>query len=290
MLISTKTHSALESAKDLQRQLIDVASKFIPRIRDPLRDFQKRKYKFTCLDHKNEHADRINNLISLVIVETRQSQTQALKIAVEGILKKIDAPLVLICGPDNAKEICQIMQSLKCRTYKILLLEESIRSATDYNEFLMSHDFWENVYKTVKILVFQSDSSICTKSKYEISDFMNFDYIGGQWKIRRPCGLEIYGGSGGFSLRDRKLSIQSLQLFGNVPWQFGEDGFYGFFIDVLGGVVALEEEIDQFCSEKQWKEGCFAIHKLKVNINDQALIQSLADHCPDWLKIKQINY
>ena len=290
MLKSTKAHAVLESAKDLQDQLIDVASSFIPNIQAPLRNIQKRKYKFTCLEQKNNSADGNNSSISLVIVETRQSQSQALQIAVESVLRNIDAPVVLICGPENAEDICQIMQSIKCNAYRILLLKESINSATDYNEFLMSFDFWKNIYKTAKILVFQSDSSICIKSNFKIDDFMNFDYIGGQWKIKRPCGLKIYGGSGGFSLRDRRLSIQSLQLFGNVPWQFGEDGFYGFFIDVLGGVVAIEEEIDQFCSEKQWREGCFAIHKLKVDANDKDLIKSLADHCPDWLKIKKINF
>lgn len=241
------------------------------------------------MDQRGETTEEKIHPISLVLVETRKSQSQELQIALESILGKINAPLTLICGNQNASDTCKIMQSLKCGTYKILQVETNIKCANDYNELLMSLDFWDNIYQSQKILVFQADSVICKKSNFQINDFMHFDYIGGQWKIHRPCGLNIYGGSGGFSLRDRKILMQALKLFGNAPWQFGEDGFYGFFIDVLGGVVAREEEIDQFCSEKNWNEGCFAIHKLRVNANDKEMIQSLVEHCPEWLKIKKID-
>lgn len=276
----------MDSAKKLREQLNEVASNFIPDIQAPLRAAQDRNYQFAVVDCKGD--TRQESLISLVVVETRKSQSRALRITIKSILEKINAPLTLICGDQNVIDTCDIMQSLKCETYKILRLKENIKCAKDYNELLMSFDFWNNICKSQKILVFQADSAICKRSDFKINDFQHFDYIGGQWKINRPCGLNIYGGSGGFSLRDRKLSLQALKLYGNVPWQFGEDGFYGFFIDVLGGVVAREAEIDRFCSEKQWKEGCFAVHKLRVNPNDQVLIHSLSVHCPDWLKIKQI--
>ena len=291
MLISINSMcSILENAKSLQEQITNVASNFIPKIQQPLRSIKKRKYNLTCLAKKDSNTEAGQAPLSLVLIETRKSHSRAVQISVEALLRKIDAPLALICGHDNVKDICEIMQSTNCKEYKILLVDEGIKSAIDYNEFLMSFDFWKSIYETGKILVFQSDSSICQKSNYRINDFMDFDYIGGQWKVKRPCGLEVYGGSGGFSLRDRKLSIQALQLFGDVPWQFGEDGFYGFFIDTLGGVVAREEEIDRFCSEKHWKEGCFAIHKLRIKPDDIDLIKSLTIHCPDWLRIQQINH
>lgn len=281
----------MESAKILQEQLKEVASNFIPKIQDPLRALQNRNYQFAVLDHqgKTDTEEEKKLPISLVLVETRQSQCRELEIALESVLGKINAPLTLICGDQNASDTLKIMKSLKLKNYKILQVKTNIQCANDYNELLMSFDFWDKIHHSQKILVFQADSVICQKSNFKINDFEHFDYIGGQWKINRPCGLNIYGGSGGFSLRDRNLSMQALKLFGDVPWQFGEDGFYGFFIDVLGGVVAREAEIDQFCSEKQWNEGCFAIHKLRVNPNDQKLIQSLSLHCPEWLKIKQIN-
>ncbi|MCB4376686.1 DUF5672 family protein [Synechococcus sp. MU1648] len=280
----------MDSVKELQEQLRKVAYDFIPKIKEPLRHIHTRKYKFSCIDKKGDDKQENSSLFSLVLVETRKSQSRALKIAVKALLRKVNAPLTLICGSKNAVDVYNIMQSLECGTYKILLIEEIIQCANDYNELLMSIDFWNNIYRTEKVIVFQADSAVCEKSDFIINDFQNFDYIGGQWKICRPCGLDIYGGSGGFSLRDRKFSMQALQLFGDVPWQFGEDGFYGFFIDVLGGNVAREEEINQFCSEKQWKEGCFAVHKLRVDLDDQELIQSLAIHCPQWLKIKNIDH
>ena len=117
----------MESAKALQKQLKEVASNFIPKIQEPLRTLENRRYQFTILDQRGETTEEKIHPISLVLVETRKSQSQELQIALESVLGKINAPLTLICGNQNASDTCKIMQSLKCGTYKILQVETNIK-------------------------------------------------------------------------------------------------------------------------------------------------------------------
>lgn len=278
----------MPNAADFKKIIEEKTSKFLPNIKAPYAPTSTRHFTFNTLANKNTLGTQDNNLVSLVIVETRASETNALRLTITSMRKKINAPITLICGIKNANEACLAMQKSGFVNYKVLRLEQQLDCADDYNRLLMSFNFWNQMYETEKLLVFQTDSVICEKSNFSLEDFKNFDYIGGQWMIERPCGLSIYGGSGGFSLRDRKLSIQALKLFGNSSWQFGEDGFYGFFIDVLGGKVGTQQDMDNFCSEKQWKEGCFAIHKLKIIPNDREQVASIAEHCPTWLRMKGV--
>jgi hypothetical protein len=50
------------------------------------------------------------------------------------------------------------------------------------------------------VLVFQTDSAICTNSKRRIADFFKFSYLGAPWYHLRP---ELTAGNGGFSLRNQ---------------------------------------------------------------------------------------
>ena len=69
----------------------------------------------------------------------------------------------------------------------------------------------------------QTDSLICKNSNYTINNFMHFDYIGPAWNRKRPIGLIIDGGSGGFTLRNTKLSIDVLCNYPTDNWPGGED-------------------------------------------------------------------
>ena len=79
------------------------------------------------------------------------------------------------------------------------------------------------------------DCTQCVNSR--INDYLKYDYIGSPWRANRNIGLWINGGNGGFSLRSLKY-CRAVSRFYDVSWPGGEDGYYAFFIEFLGGLVA----------------------------------------------------
>ena len=108
---------------------------------------------------------------------------------------------------------------------KIIFINATSITASDYNKILLSKPLWMGI-PFEKLLIFQTDSLICSNSDYSIDEFMSFDYIGSAWERERPIGLTIDGGSGGFSLRDTKLSLEAISKFSSDIWPGGEDGFF----------------------------------------------------------------
>ncbi|WP_115126987.1 DUF5672 family protein [Synechococcus sp. GEYO] len=223
------------------------------------------------------------------IVETRPQETHKLKLTISSLSKKLKVPIHIFCGTENINDVLKIAASTRESPCKLFQIESGIKSTKEYNQLLMSYEYWENIQKCEKILIFQTDSSVCNKSAHKLEDFSVFDYIGGQWGNKRPSGFLTYGGCGGFSLRDYRMSILALKMFGNSGWQFGEDGFFAFFIEVLHGRVANQQEMDKFCSQLWWKEGCFGIHKLDLAKLSNTELKSVKIHCPNWISMTDLD-
>jgi hypothetical protein len=86
------------------------------------------------------------------------------------------------------------------------LLPIKITSTRDYNTFLKSYDFWNQIHSE-KVLIFQSDSIMLHSG---IDAYLQYDYIGAPWNYKnnklaeelRSQGIIKKGvGNGGFSLR-----------------------------------------------------------------------------------------
>ena len=215
------------------------------------------------------------------IVETR-SNVSRLRLSILETAHILRLPIVIFCAAKNLQEILEICSELKSISYKVVVICEDILCNAEYNQLLMSLSFWNQLPSAEKLLVFQADSLPCENSNYEINDFMLFDYIGGEWNNQRPCGIVIEGGIGGFSLRDISLSKYIIILSEGFYWPFGEDGFFAFFTDLLGGKVANTFDQRRFCSQHIFHSGCFAIHKLPKK-KEHLFADSLKVHCPKWL-------
>ena len=71
-------------------------------------------------------------------------------------------------------------------------------------ELMQSKWLWNNMVAD-KVFIFSGNAVICTNSKYTLSDFASFDYIGSPWDA-----FKGEGGDGGVSIRSRKLMLRVL--------------------------------------------------------------------------------
>lgn len=134
----------------------------------------------------------------------------------------------------------------------------------DYNGLLMSRVFWDALYGRGKILVFQTDAILCPQSAYDLRDFLEFDYIGSAWGRARNRGIVVDGGNGGLSLRDWHRSVECLERFPpNIWWSGGEDSYFCFHIDLIGGRVAHPKDAARFGSQFWFRQNSFGAHKIE---------------------------
>jgi hypothetical protein len=109
---------------------------------------------------------------------------------------------------------------------------------------------------------------------------MHFDYIGAWWHDRLlPNGLVLDGGVGGFSLRDYKLSLEAAHRFSNINWQGGEDDFFAFHIDFLGGEVGRKSDCIRFCTQNEFLKKSYSAHQI-TNLNADELVK-FKKYCPE---------
>ena len=83
-------------------------------------------------------------------------------------------------------------------------IEIEPKNYCQYNEFILKH--LVNYIKTDYVLIVQSDGYVVNPYIWD-DNFLNFDYIGAPWPLRRQIidGEDIRVGNGGFSLRSKKL-------------------------------------------------------------------------------------
>ena len=85
----------------------------------------------------------------------------------------------------------------------------SSANSSSYSKLLASTRFW-SALRAQHVLIFQTDSVLCSMSPWTIDDFLRYDYIGAPW-IDRWYGMDI--GNGGLSLRKTKTMIRITKTF-----------------------------------------------------------------------------
>jgi len=219
-----------------------------------------------------------------VIVETRSHP--ALEFVVCDFIKQTGNKVQLFHGIENIDFILNsnIGKLVIENKVKLVMLEIEALNADYYNSLFLTEKFWELIVGRKKILVFQTDSVICHNSKYSLQEFLQFDYIGAWWHDRLlPNGLILDGGVGGFSIRDYDLSIESVRRFSSHNWQGGEDDFFAFHIEFLGGKVAKKADCIKFCTQNEFLTESYSAHQIQ-NLNSTDLEKFLI-YCPDGEKI-----
>jgi hypothetical protein len=214
-----------------------------------------------------------------VIVETREHA--ALENVVCQFSEKLNIGIQLFHGAANEKFIRASKISSLVDPGKVVLtsLQTEALPAAEYNALFLSTDFWNAQMGRKKILVFQTDAVLCTQSDYQLADFLDYDYIGSKWPRQRPVGMIIDGGSGGLSLRDWHRSVECLDRFSPDLWPGGEDGYFAFHIDLVGGKVGRADECARFSSQCEFLYKSFGAHK--ISEMDALSLERFTHYAPD---------
>lgn len=80
----------------------------------------------------------------------------------------------------------------------------SSANSSSYSKLISSTRFW-SALRARHVLIFQTDSVLCSMSPWSVEDFLRYDYIGAPW-IDQWYGMNI--GNGGLSLRKTKTMIR----------------------------------------------------------------------------------
>jgi len=128
----------------------------------------------------------------------------------------------------------------------------SIRNLNDYNRFLTSPGFWNQVIEYDRILIFQQDSMMLRPG---IEEFLEWDLVGAPWKFQDK------GGNGGVTIRNPK---KCLELIKQRPWNGNpyEDVFFSNHLHEVGGVVAPREVCSKFACETIFQLGAMGYHAI----------------------------
>ena len=224
-----------------------------------------------------------NNPILAVIIETRKHPL--LEFVVLQLIIKTNLPVQIFHGIENESFIrsSAINDYVKCNKVSLSKLNTESLNASDYNAILLSCKFWNLLNGRDKILIFQTDSILCNNSAYNLCTFLDFDYIGSMWPRIRPIGITIDGGNGGLSLRSWERSVECLERFPPSFWPGGEDGYYGFHLELIGAKVGKDVDCAKFSTQSYFHYKSFGAHKISslTKIDQDAFIQ----YCPEAKKL-----
>jgi hypothetical protein len=222
----------------------------------------------------------VSDAIFGVIVETRLHKDLAL--VVENFIENTGLKVQLFHGTDNLDFILssKIKKLIDNSMVELTLLPCSSLTENFYNSLFLNVDFWKKIKGRGKILIFQTDSLVCSDSDFNLSDFMCYDYIGPKWHDRlRPNGVVLDGGVGGFSLRDYDKSVDCLKRFPEDNWEGGEDNYFAFHVELIGGKVGNKENCSKFCTQNDFIHRSVGAHQL-TNLNELDK-KNFLQYCPE---------
>jgi hypothetical protein len=152
---------------------------------------------------------------------------------------------------------------------KIILnnLNKENLTINEYNILLTSEDFYKKI-PGENILIFQTDTGICSENKNNIYKFLNYDYVGAPWFHRNEKG-----GNGGLSFRKKSKMIKYCHKFKNFN-EKTED----IFFSNLNLNYPNKELAKQFSVENIYFENPFGFHKPWDNMNNE-LYNKLKKKC-----------
>lgn len=172
----------------------------------------------------------------------------------------------------------------------LTLLTASPTSKNAFSAMITSTRFWDQVIGE-KVLIFQLDSILCSRSRWKVDDFLEWDYIGAPWGHYHTTGpgfLPPKGGNGGLSLRSKSWCVKTIQLH---PWDgLPEDVYFSRYIDKLGGRVADRSTAARFSVEGLYTIGAAGVHQPwlagpGIGIRRNSFVNEFESFCPEYKMI-----
>ena len=97
-----------------------------------------------------------SNEVSSIIIETRKHP--ALYFVINQFIKLTNIPVQLFCGRNNYKFIIssKIKDLVKKKLVSIIPLNADTLCANKYNALMLTKKFWDHIYPSKKIIIFQT--------------------------------------------------------------------------------------------------------------------------------------
>jgi len=178
------------------------------------------------------HNEKNNNVA--VIIEPREHEL--LELVVRNVMHNLGENWNLHIHAYNKDFIQKIFTDED--SYQLTLLSKDNLSVNDYNKLLITKQFWKNISEE-NILIFQTDSFILNKSDEQLSDintnisnFMNFSYIGGinyfytNFKLYNTLEKSVFHRAG--LLDPYNVDNLSIQLANSPYRHFSMNGGFSF--------------------------------------------------------------
>jgi hypothetical protein len=178
----------------------------------------------------------------------------------------------VICGNMNYDYIKTTCKKIT-ENIKIIKLEYDNIEQSEYSLLLSEKSFWE-LLEGEKILIYQEDSCIF---KYNIEEFIEWDYIGAPWK-KINNDNEYCVGNGGFSLRSKQTMIEIIEKISIKETKFNSSTLS--YMKNTGQTIGPE---DVYFTKNmiEYKIGKLAPWKIAKNFSTEWIYNSdsLGGHC-----------
>lgn len=199
-----------------------------------------------------------------VIVETRRHFN--LVNIVRQVHTELQVPIQIFHGLGNLDFILKspLQKLVENGDVLLTLIKTNQFDSASYNQTFLDAEFWNAVIGRKKILVFQTDAMLLSRSPHKIDSFLSFDYIGSGWPRERPTGIIADGGNGGLSLRDWGKTMACVKRFGNQNHAWGEDSFFAFHMELMGCKIGKTADCARFSSQMRFSQHSFGAHKLDL--------------------------
>lgn len=150
-----------------------------------------------------------------------------------------------------------------------------LTSSAGVSRFLTSAWIWEQLSSSRRVLLFQSDSVLCSKSQSAVEDYFQFDFAGAPIAARYGAGF-----NGGLSVRNPRTFLQVVREvdFATSGHKF-EDQFFYQELQRRGAPMPSEEEAKTLAVETIFYETPLGYHQPQRWQAEN--MQAIEDWCPE---------
>ena len=221
---------------------------------------------------------------AMVIVEPRAH------VDLQRVLTNFDAlgppgyMIVLFHGRSHGAYAARAISGVQ-RPVLMLALQTDDLDAVAYSALLKSRAFWEAI-PAEKILIFQTDTALCSRSPYTIQAFEHLPYVGASYTAtgvgrNSHWGEHAFYGAGGLSFRKKSsmlrcIATRSAEAEGDLP----EDVFFSDCIDDdLADATPTARHLSSFCTQNSFSRSSFGAHKVSL-LQDRDK-GAFTEYCPE---------
>jgi hypothetical protein len=198
---------APNNEQELKEKFITEYSSYSTDLSEPKTEFRYFCYKYLeqIRLHDIPNIEK-NKPLEAVIIEYRKFPH--IEFLLRNSIKKLGIAwsYTIVCGLDNYDLMVNLALSIHPNINVHLTPYTNLEPST-YSLMLSSAKFW-NMLSGTKILIMQEDSIIFNNN---ISDFLEWDYIGAPWPKHQNDTKNLVG-NGGFSLRSKQTMLDVISL------------------------------------------------------------------------------